>query len=75
MNNYKNYNSNKVGSAQIAAAKTVDLVQYLLHNYPHLIRYDEKSKRYLHAEHDSCVICNIGSTVFQQAIVGIKFSF
>ena len=43
MNNYKNYNSNKVGSTQIAAAKTVDLVQYLLHNYPHLIRYNEKS--------------------------------
>ena len=75
MNNYKNYNSNKVGSTQIAAAKTVDLVQYLLHNYPHLIRYNEKSKRYLHSEHDSCVICNIGFYRFSTGDRGDQIQF
>lgn len=75
MNNYKNYNSNKVGSAQIAAAKTVDLVQYLQHNHPNLIRYDEKSKRYLHAEHDSCVIADVGFYRFSTGDRGDQIQF
>ena len=70
-----NYKRNRVSADQIAKAKNVDLVKYLTNTHPELIRYDEKSKRYLHSEHDSCVISNIGFYRFSTHDRGDQIQF
>lgn len=67
--------SERVTSSQIAKAKSVDLVKYLMHIHPHLIRYDGKSKRYLHPEHDSCVISSVGFYRFSNHDRGDQIQF
>lgn len=67
--------SERVTSSQIAKAKSVDLVKYLMHIHPNLIRYDGKSKRYLHPEHDSCVISSVGFYRFSNHDRGDQIQF
>ena len=45
-----------VDVAEIECAKNVDLIEFLMEKYPHLIYYDWKRKSYRHVDHDSLVI-------------------
>ena len=65
----------KVGSNQIQTAKRVNLVKFLEEKYPEIIVYDEKSKRYLHADYDSCVISEIGFYRFSNGQKGDQIQF
>lgn len=65
----------RVGASQIQTAKKVDLVSFLQANYPNLIVYDSKSKRYLHRDHDSCVIVNVGFYRFSNGQRGDQIQF
>ena len=70
-----NSKSNRVTQNQISKAKTVNLVKFLENMYPHLIRYDDKSRRYLHADHNSCVISEIGFYRFSTHDRGDQIQF
>lgn len=65
----------RVGVSQIQIAKRVDLVRFLQQNYPELIVYDSKSKRYTHKDHDSCVIVGAGFFRFSNGQRGDQIQF